>query len=82
MPRHSIHSETLVLNLLNRAGSLTIDQMTVQLPELSWSELFETVDSLSRRGTIILQRQGFQYELRARFISASQGIDFICKMAG
>jgi len=82
MPRHSIHSETLVLNLLNRAGSLTIDQMTVQLPELSWSELFETVDSLSRRGTIILQRQGFQYELRARHIFSSQGIDFICKMAG
>jgi hypothetical protein len=71
MPRHLINSETLVLDLLNRAGSLTIDQMTAKLPELSWSELFETIDSLSRRGTIILQRHGFQYELRARPISSN-----------
>jgi len=82
MPRHSIHSETLVLDLLHKAGSLTIDQMTAKLPELSWSELFETIDALSRRGTIILQRRGFQYELRARHISSSQDLDFICKTAG
>jgi hypothetical protein len=79
MPRHLMQPETLVLDLLNQAGSLTIDQVTARLPELSWSELFETIDSLSRRGTIILQRRGFQYEIRARPASAKQIIDFIAK---
>jgi len=32
---------------------------------LSWSELFHAVDSLSRRGAIVLKRHGFDYELRA-----------------
>lgn len=58
-------AESLVLEMLTRADSLTIEQLTVQLPELSWSELFQAIDSLSRKGTILLQRKGFQYELRA-----------------
>jgi hypothetical protein len=82
MPRHLIQPETLVLDTLNQAGSLTIDQMTAQLPELSWSQLFETIDKLSRKGTIILQRHGFQYELRARPMVAEQGIDFVEKASG
>jgi hypothetical protein len=66
MSHHRTGPEDLVLDLLNQAGSLTIDQMTDQLPELSWSELFHAVDALSRSGVIILQRKGFQYELRTR----------------
>jgi hypothetical protein len=58
--------EDLILDLLNRVGSLTIEQMTAELPELAWNEVFQTIDSLSRRGVIILRRKGFQYELRAR----------------
>ena len=64
----SLHSniEALVLEHLDRAGCLTIEQLAAELPELTWSELFHTIDSLSRRGAITLQRKGFIYELRAR----------------
>lgn len=57
--------EALILDLLRRAGRLTMEQAAADLPELSWSELFSTVDSLSRRGVIQLQRRGFDYELAA-----------------
>ena len=33
------------------------------LPELSWNQVFKTVDELSRRGEIILLRRGFEYEI-------------------
>ena len=33
------------------------------LPELSWNQVFKTVDELSRRGEIILFRRGFEYEI-------------------
>jgi hypothetical protein len=58
--------EALVLDLLQKAGHVTMEQAASDLPELSWSELFHTVDSLSRRGAILLQRRGFDYELAAR----------------
>ncbi len=63
---HHTHAENLVLEALDHADSLTIEQMTAQLPELSWCALFQAIDSLSRKGTIILQRKGFGYELYAR----------------
>lgn len=66
MPHTALHKATLVLQLLDRAGCLTIEQLAAELPELTWSELFHTIDSLSRRGAITLQRKGFIYELRAR----------------
>jgi DNA-binding MarR family transcriptional regulator len=59
----TIH-ERLVLDVLGRSDSLTIEQLTAQLPELSWSTLFQAIDSLSRKGTIVLRRKGFEYELR------------------
>ncbi len=66
MPHTAPHKKALVLGLLDRAGSLTIEQLAAELPELTWSELFHTIDSLSRSGAITLQRKGFIYELRAR----------------
>lgn len=60
------HHEGLILDLLNQSDWLTIEQMTARLPELTWNELFHTVDALSRNGTIILRRRGFQYELHSR----------------
>ncbi len=66
MSHHLTIHESLVLDILRRSHSLTIEQMTVQLPELSWSTLFHAIDSLSRRGAIVLRRKGFEYELRAR----------------
>ncbi len=66
MPYTAPHKEALVLGLVARAGSLTIEQVAAELPELTWSELFHTIDDLSRRGAIVLRRKGFIYELRAR----------------
>ena len=64
MSHHTLH-ESLVLHVLHSADSLTMEQMIEQLPQLSWSELFHTVDALSRRGAIILRRRGFECELRS-----------------
>lgn len=66
MPQTALHKATLVLQLLDRAGCLTIERLAAELPELTWSELFHTIDSLSRSGAIVLQRKGFIYEIRAR----------------
>lgn len=66
MPYTALHKETLVLQLLDRSGCLTIEQLAAALPELTWCELFHMIDDLSRSGAITLQRKGFIYELRAR----------------
>ena len=61
--RLQIHPEDMILELLRSVNSLTMEQVTQRLPELSWSELFHAVDTLSRKGFIILRRRGFEYEL-------------------
>lgn len=59
----SLSSESLILDLMRVRKSLTLEQVVVLLPELSWNQVFTTVDELSRRGAIILLRRGFQYEV-------------------
>lgn len=56
--------ETLVLDLLQREPTLRLDQVVAHLPELTWNQVFQTVDLLSRRGAILVRRQGFEYEVR------------------
>ena len=65
MSHHTFH-ESLVLDVLHSADSLTMEQLIEKLPQSSWNELFHAVDALSRRGAIILRRRGFEYELRSR----------------
>lgn len=62
-PSISTTSEGLVLDLLGLRKSLTLEQVVTLLPELSWNQVFKTVDELSRRGEIILLRRGFEYEI-------------------
>ena len=60
-------SESLVLRLLESSSTpLTLDEVTERLPQLSWNQVFLAVDSLSRRGGIILKRRGYEYEVSAR----------------
>jgi DNA-binding transcriptional ArsR family regulator len=66
MSHHLIGPETLILERLSRADVVTMEELTTQLPELSWSTLFQTIDVLSRSGMVELRRKGFQYELRIR----------------
>ena len=56
-------SERLVLDTLQSPRSMAMEEMTKRIPELSWNELFHAVDSLSRRGEVILRREGFVYHL-------------------
>jgi hypothetical protein len=54
--------EWLVLELLRSDDhSLKFDEIIEQLPELTWNQVFLAVDSLSRRGEIVLTRHGFDY---------------------
>lgn len=55
--------DSLVLGALESGESLTIEQVIASLPELTWNEVFSTIDRLSRNGTITLRREGFSYEL-------------------
>ncbi len=59
----SLNSEYLILRLLRARKSLTLEQVVSLLPELSWNQVFTTVDELSRKGKIILLRRGFKYEV-------------------
>ncbi|MCE3224942.1 MAG: hypothetical protein K0S58_3122 [Nitrospira sp.] len=68
-------SEGLILDLLSARKSLTLQQVVTLLPELSWNQIFRTVDVLSRRGDIILLRRGFEYELE-RISSKSQALAY------
>lgn len=56
--------EALILSLLSSVQTLSMERVVECLPELSWSEVFHAVDTLSHRGAIILRCRGFEYELR------------------
>lgn len=58
-----LSSECRVLELLHGRKSLTLEQVVTLLPELSWNQVFKTIDELSRRGKIILLRRGVDYEI-------------------
>ena len=69
-PSISPTSEGLILDLLGLRKSLTLEQVVTLLPELSWNQVFKTVDELSRRGEIILLRRGFEYEIEDQTFAA------------
>jgi hypothetical protein len=52
--------EALVLRLLNREGSATIEDL-MQLSRMSWEQVFGLIDRLSRCGSIRLTRVGREY---------------------
>lgn len=58
-------AECLILDVLETAEgtAYSLEALVACLPELSWSELFQAVDHLSRRGAIRMHRRGFDYLL-------------------
>jgi hypothetical protein len=62
MKTHTVTPEVLVLGLLTMTESMDLDTLVKRFPELSWTEVFQAVDRLSRRGYISLRRNGFRYE--------------------
>jgi hypothetical protein len=63
MPSQNDLHEALIIDLLRCEESLKLEQVVALLPQLSWNQVFQCVDSLSRRGEIILHRRGFDYEI-------------------
>jgi hypothetical protein len=57
-------NEKLILALLSTRRSLTLEQVVALLPQLTWNQVFKSIDNLSRRGNLLLLRRGFQYEIR------------------
>ena len=72
MSHNLSREEALVFEVLRANDPLTIDQLVTmdqlvgKVPEMRWSELFQAVDALSRRGLISLQRRGFEYKVCGR----------------
>jgi len=56
-------TEALVMQHLHTANPVVLDRIVEDMPELSWNQIFQTVDALSRKGVISLRRRGFNYEL-------------------
>jgi hypothetical protein len=52
--------ETLVLALLGREGSATIEDL-MELSGMSWEQVFGLIDRLSRSGSVRLTRVGSDY---------------------
>ncbi len=49
-------AEEVVLDMLQRTGPCYLDDLVIQLPSLSWSEVFVAVDRMSRDGRLFLRR--------------------------
>ena len=56
-------NEAMVLDLLRRQRSIKLEEAIALLPHITWNQVFQCVDALSRRGEIILRRRGFDYEI-------------------
>jgi hypothetical protein len=55
--------ESMVLTELGSGNVVTVDELMIRLPHLTFGELFLAIDSLSRRGEVLLRRRGFEYEI-------------------
>ncbi len=56
-----------ILYELEHLGPCGFDELVRSLPDLSWNQVFEAVDSLSRNGTVTLQkRTKFNYLISLR----------------
>ncbi len=61
------HTDVFILDVLKSSPQpLTIEEIVGRLPRLDWNQIFLAVDSLSRKGLIILTRQGYDYICRFR----------------
>jgi hypothetical protein len=49
-------AEEVVLDVLQKTGPCYLDDLVIQLPNLSWNEVFVAVDRMSRDGRLFLRR--------------------------
>jgi hypothetical protein len=59
-------ADDLILRVLRSTASpLTCDEINARIPELTWNQVFLSVDGMSRRGEVILNRRGSKYQATA-----------------
>jgi len=54
---------SVIMKRLAQSPPLTLDDLVEQLPQLTWNQIFQAVDGLTRTGAIHARRTRFQYEL-------------------
>lgn len=57
-------TEARILTIVHARGAISLEELLLCLPEWTWSQVFTSVDALSRQGAICLRRRNFEYELR------------------
>ncbi len=55
--------QMLVTEAVRRLTPVRLEELTESLPQLTWNQVFQAVDALSRSGVILLRRRGFEYEV-------------------
>lgn len=58
------HTEARILTIVHTRGTISLEELLSCLPEQTWSQVFTSVDALSRQGAICLRRRNFEYELQ------------------
>ena len=51
--------EALVLDFLEKTGPCGLDDLVTYLPQLSWGQVFATVDNMSRSGRVLIHQVGY-----------------------
>jgi hypothetical protein len=67
-PLHSVEHD--IVTHVEEQDVVTLDALVDQMPEYSWSQIFQAVDTLSRNGSITLRRHGFCYTLFSNHFAA------------
>ncbi|CUQ66757.1 hypothetical protein [Candidatus Nitrospira inopinata] len=73
-------TEARILTIVHARGTISLEELLLCLPEWTWSQVFTSVDALSRQGAICLRRRNFEYELRpasprpAAFLESSEKV--------
>jgi hypothetical protein len=55
-PIDATAEEEAVIDMLQRTGSCCLDALVLQLPNLSWAEVFVAVDRMSKDGRVMLRQ--------------------------
>jgi hypothetical protein len=52
-------AEEAVLEMVERVGPCSLDDLVGQLPHFSWGEVFVAVDRMSRDGRLVIRQLGY-----------------------
>lgn len=74
-PIYATAVEEAVIELLERTGPCSLDDVVTYLPTLSWGDVFIAVDRMSRNGRILLRQVGYStYRIALQDTSSWKGL--------